>query len=243
MWQDLSAEIIEETTTPSTITTTISSTITTALTTLAREAYTSYGSTTAPIPDTTYSSPVETTFLPPTENRVAMGSGPTSATTAIIDCLTGMAQDQSTEQIYEQIMASGSQETANTSDTEVAILLAGSYFILKGIHEGIKAIYSHACYQSDPRLVAVGYRPPSTTTRLWGWTARALEICWAPLWFTGRATRTAAVNQALDDTYAEDRIRNRRYVQFGQQSDSTATSDDQLMLEWEEAEQQRRREL
>jgi hypothetical protein len=103
---------------------------------------------------------------------------------------------------------------------QVAIILAGSYYVLNGINDTIRNLYHHACYQSDPRLVILGIRPDSRTTKVWNWAARVIELTWLPLWFNFQRLRDQAVNQAVDNAS----LMHRSMQALGRRSSGSDTS-------------------
>lgn len=90
------------------------------------------------------------------------------------------------------------------------IIIAGSCFVLHKLDKALKGLYSLACYKSDPRLVAIGHRQESFSTRAWARTSTILEKYWIPLWYTGQRMRDAAVSSALDEFVQTTRISNLR---------------------------------
>jgi hypothetical protein len=106
----------------------------------------------------------------------------------------------------EASAAFGSSCEDDVDYAQVAVILAGSYYVLNGINDTIRNLYRHACFQSDPRLVILGIRPDNKTTKVWNWAARVLELTWLPLWFEFQRIRDAAVNQAVDNASMMNRF-------------------------------------
>ena len=97
-----------------------------------------------------------------------------------------------------EAVTSGAQAGSDTDLLSTALIIAGSYFALKGVNKVVRSLYRTACFKSDPRLVADGHRDDSSSTRGWAWAAYILERAWVPLWYTGQQLRDDAVNEALD---------------------------------------------
>ena len=105
---------------------------------------------------------------------------------------------------------SGSSSSDEVDYAQVAVILAGSYYVLNGINMTIRNLYRYACYQSDPRLLALGLRLNTRSTRVWSWAARVIETTWLPLWFDHQRIRDAAVNEAIENAQALHRAQQAR---------------------------------
>lgn len=113
----------------------------------------------------------------------------------------------------EDYSTSGAASSTSTDWASVGIVMVGSYFTLVGANKVINKIYHTACYKSDPRLIALGHRDNTYSTRLWEWTSTILEHAWIPLWFTNKRLREDAVSKALDEVNQARQTRNRGYLQ------------------------------
>jgi len=114
----------------------------------------------------------------------------------------------------QQIAAmSGASSNEETSYAEIAMIIAGSFYVLHNLNNTIRALYRHACYRSDPRLVALGHRESGGSTTIWSWASRIIETTWLPIWFDYQRLREEAVDQALEEQFAALRIRNRIVLQ------------------------------
>ena len=133
---------------------------------------------------------------------------------------------------------SGAASNDETDYAQVAIILAGSYCVLNGIHATIRNLYRYACYQSDPRLIILGLREDVRSTRVWGWAARVIETTWLPLWFEHQRVRDLAVNEAVESAYVFDRANRQLRRRSSSGSTSVENNNDyqeEDLQDWREA--------
>lgn len=150
--------------------------------------------------------------------QASASSKPGSITEAILEGLGGYASEPPMElnmrEYDDQEATSGAASSGGSPDyASAAIILAGSCYVLHKLDKVLKSLYGLACYKSDPRLIATGHRENSLGTRAWAWTATILERSWIPLWFSNQRLRDEAVDNALDDIFQAQRIRNHGYLQ------------------------------
>lgn len=134
---------------------------------------------------------------------------PRSVTNAIMRSLAGESEDDQprTEFIEGLTATSGADATYSTSFADAVMIAAAAAAFVYYVNGMVKRAYSHAVYESDPRLIATNHREDSRYTRMWSWAARAMETCWVPLWFDHHRLREESFDQALEDSANRTRIR------------------------------------
>jgi hypothetical protein len=203
--------------TSTTTTGTTSSPVTTVLTTIAEnliasttampEVSSSEATTTTAT--TTMMTTTTTTTMPLYSTNFESPVTPSSVAKYIVRSLVGEAEDDEPrpEFIGGSLITPGADMTDNTSYADLAIIAAGAIVAFVYINGVVKKVYAHAVYESDPRLIALCHRENSRSTRMWRWTARALEACWIPLWLDHDRLREESFDRALEDTANRTRIR------------------------------------
>jgi len=105
----------------------------------------------------------------------------------------------------DPVAASFGAESESTDYVSVAIIMAGSAYVLYNLNRAVRSLYKAACSYSDPRLISLGHCP-SRRTKVWAWTASVLEKVWPPLWFTRESLREEAVEESLEQIQRSRRI-------------------------------------
>lgn len=89
----------------------------------------------------------------------------------------------------------------------MAVIAAGAFVAVYYVNGVVKGLYQKAVYRSDPRLVQLRHRGDTRSTRLWSWAAKAMEICWIPLWLDHEQLREDSFDKALEDSLSRVRTR------------------------------------
>ena len=138
------------------------------------------------------------------------GSAAVSILESIIGTFTGTTEQQSPEMMFkgksEDLTSIGDNNSSGHDDLSTAdwiVLVAGGFYVLASVNRTVRQFYSFAVYRSDPRLIELGYAPRSVASRVWGWTAKALETVWPGLWFDSRYVRDGATTVAINDKWRQ----------------------------------------
>lgn len=212
-------QVIQSTTTAAT--TTVRQ-ITTELARATAETISSVLSSAEPMTSTTMaptisaSSPqqLEGTSTVPIYQASLQSTTPSSATASILEriigAFTNTTEQQSPEMMYrgrsEDLTSMGNNNSSDQDDLSTAdwiVLVAGGFYVLASVNRSVRQFYSFAVYRSDPRLLDLGYAPRSFRSRVWGWTAKALETIWPGLWFDSQFVRDGATTVAINDRWRQ----------------------------------------
>jgi len=141
--------------------------------------------------------------------RISSPSGSESITSALL-CKDYSADSDNNDFEFEDyggdpVAASFGAESESTDYVSVAIIMAGSAYVLYNLNRAVRSLYKAACSYSDPRLISLGHCP-SRRTKVWAWTASVLEKVWPPLWFTRESLREEAVEESLEQIQRSRRI-------------------------------------
>ena len=133
---------------------------------------------------------------------------PRSVTSAIIQGVMGLSAEQplnGPDRVErEQDAATAGEFTGSFDDinyVDIAVLLAGSFYVLGSVNNSIRNLYRFACSRSDPRLIELGYLEPNRSTQVWGWAASVIERSWIPMWWDHQSLRDRAMEAAIDDRW------------------------------------------